>query len=209
MAIVGSLVPWIDQQFHDANGLPLAGGQITAYATGTTTPQDTYSDAGLTTPNTNPIILDSAGRPPVAIFLGSNGYDFVIADIDGNVIDTIEGIENSSAAVISALSLATGAAGVTSGYTIQATDFFVTVSSSGGPNPCVINLPPAADRTLPITIKNQGNIPVALTPNGAETIDSASPYTLPASSGAPNYPTIVLLSNGVLAYFVQAGVGVF
>ena len=84
--MLGALVPWIDQQFHDANGLPLAGGQITAYAAGTTTYQDTFSDALLTTPNTNPIVLDSAGRPPVAIFIGSTGYDFLVADNEGKYL---------------------------------------------------------------------------------------------------------------------------
>jgi len=207
--MLGALVPWIDQQFHDANGLPLAGGQITAYATGTTTLQDTFADALLTTPNLNPIILDSAGRPPVAIFIGSTGYDFLIADSEGNVLYTIPGVENGSSAVLSSLSIATGSTGVASGYTVQASDFLITVASSGGPNPCIINLQPAAQRTLPLTIKNLGNIPLQLTGNGVETIDGVNTYTVPASSGAPQYPTIVLLTNGNTNYWVQAGVGIF
>lgn len=50
------------QSFLDGNGDPLSGGKLYFYETGTTTPKDTYSDVDNTTPNTNPIILNSAGR---------------------------------------------------------------------------------------------------------------------------------------------------
>jgi len=56
-----NLAPLFPVQFLDQNGDPYAGGKLYTYESGTTTPQTTYSDeAG--TPNTNPIILDSAGR---------------------------------------------------------------------------------------------------------------------------------------------------
>lgn len=51
-------------QFLSDNITALAGGKLYFYVTGTTTPLDTYSDSGLTTPNSNPVILDSAGRVP-------------------------------------------------------------------------------------------------------------------------------------------------
>lgn len=51
-------------QFLSDNVTALAGGKLYFYESGTTTPQDTYSNAALTTPNANPVILDSAGRAP-------------------------------------------------------------------------------------------------------------------------------------------------
>jgi hypothetical protein len=52
-------------QFLDANGGPLAGGFLYTYAAGTSMPQATYQgDAGVTA-NTNPVVLDSAGRANV------------------------------------------------------------------------------------------------------------------------------------------------
>lgn len=51
-------------QFLSDNITALAGGKLYFYVSGTTTPQNTYSDSGLTTPNSNPVILDSAGRIP-------------------------------------------------------------------------------------------------------------------------------------------------
>jgi hypothetical protein len=52
------------KQFFDNNGNPLAGGKIYTYVTGTGTPKATYvSPSGAA--NTNPIILDSAGRADI------------------------------------------------------------------------------------------------------------------------------------------------
>jgi hypothetical protein len=52
------------KQFFDNNGNPLAGGKIYTYVTGTSTPKATYvSPSGAA--NTNPIILDSAGRADI------------------------------------------------------------------------------------------------------------------------------------------------
>lgn len=51
-------------QFLDDNGVPLDGGLLYFYDTGTTTPKATYSDSALTIANANPVVLDSAGRVP-------------------------------------------------------------------------------------------------------------------------------------------------
>lgn len=59
----GTLAPVAQQVFLDNSGLPLNGGKVCTYLAGTTTPQPTYSDLTLLTPNSNPIILNSAGRP--------------------------------------------------------------------------------------------------------------------------------------------------
>ena len=78
MATTGTLVPWVKSQFFDNNGDPASGYQLFAYEAGTTTKLDTYSDVTLATPNTNPIILDSAGR--ATIFLQAASYKFQLAD---------------------------------------------------------------------------------------------------------------------------------
>lgn len=45
----------------DSIGVTRPGAKAYFYATGTTTPQDTYSDSGLTTPNANPVVADQFG----------------------------------------------------------------------------------------------------------------------------------------------------
>uniref|UniRef100_A0A6M3XRK7 Uncharacterized protein n=1 Tax=viral metagenome TaxID=1070528 RepID=A0A6M3XRK7_9ZZZZ len=59
-------------QAFDSNGVPLSGGKLFSYETGTTTKKTTYSTpAG--TANTNPIVLNSRGEATVC---GSGYYTF-------------------------------------------------------------------------------------------------------------------------------------
>lgn len=80
---MAALLPNAFQQFLDSNGQPLAGGQVNFYEVGTTTPKATYQDSALSTPNTNPVILDAAGR---ARIWGSGSYRQVVMDVFGNTI---------------------------------------------------------------------------------------------------------------------------
>lgn len=70
-------------QFFDNNGVPLAGGLIYTYQAGTTTPLATYTTATGNVANSNPIVLDSAGRPPNEIWLQSAySYKFLLKTAD-------------------------------------------------------------------------------------------------------------------------------
>ncbi len=60
----------IGQQYSDDAGDPLISGKLFVYDSGTLTPKDTYADINLTILNTNPIILDGAGRQPNVWFDG-------------------------------------------------------------------------------------------------------------------------------------------
>ena len=61
------------QQVVDANGNPYSGARLYFYDAGTSTPKDVYSDAALTTPLSQPVSADSAGRW-VPIFTLSSTY---------------------------------------------------------------------------------------------------------------------------------------
>ena len=50
-------------QFSDAEGAPYASGELFFFETGTSTPKDTFTTPELTVANSNPIALDSEGRP--------------------------------------------------------------------------------------------------------------------------------------------------
>lgn len=80
-------------QFFDDNGVPLSGGKIYTYAAGTTTPQSTWIDPTGATPNANPIVLDSAGRPPQEIWLSvAYAYKFVTKTSNDVLIRTYDNI---------------------------------------------------------------------------------------------------------------------
>ena len=80
-------------QLFDSNGDPLTGGKIYTYAAGSTTPAPTYTGPTGAAFNSNPIILDAAGRPPNEIWL-SVGYSlkFVLKDANDVLIKTYENI---------------------------------------------------------------------------------------------------------------------
>lgn len=71
-----------NEQFLDATGQPYSGGFLYFYSSGTSTPLATYSDSGLSIANTNPIVLDSAGRAG-SIFLQAQLYKVVLKDSSG------------------------------------------------------------------------------------------------------------------------------
>ena len=91
--MAGTPMPAPRQQFLDNNGAPLAGGKLYVYLAGTTTPADTYSDSALTTPNTNPVILDSAGR--AVVYLDATVYKSGLktpADVTIYTQDNVPGV---------------------------------------------------------------------------------------------------------------------
>lgn len=76
-------------QFFDNNGDPLSGGKLYAYSAGTTTPKDTYTTAAASVANTNPVVLDSAGR--AVVFL-SGSYKLRLEDALGNLIKETDNV---------------------------------------------------------------------------------------------------------------------
>lgn len=78
-----TLVPNAKQQFFDNVGDPLAGGSVTMYVPNSTNKKTTWSNSGQTVNNTNPIILDSAGR---AVIFGQGNYQQLLKSSTGTTI---------------------------------------------------------------------------------------------------------------------------
>src|ERR1035437_1658905 len=68
--------PQPEVQYLNAQGKPLSGAKLCTYAAGTSTPLATYVDSTAGTPNTNPVVLDTAGR--ASVWVGPNLYKFVL-----------------------------------------------------------------------------------------------------------------------------------
>jgi microcystin-dependent protein len=91
------------QQFFDNNGIPLNGGLLYTYQAGSTTVLTNYTDISGSIANSNPIVLDSAGRCATEIWLtyGLN-YKFVLktsASVTIGTYDNIYGIVGVQTAV--------------------------------------------------------------------------------------------------------------
>ncbi len=88
----------------DSDGNPLVGGLLYSYALGTTTPQPTYTNSDLLTPNSNPVVLDGAGR--AAVYLDSAlGYKFILKDASGTTIYTQDNVFLAQSAGLNGTSL--------------------------------------------------------------------------------------------------------
>ncbi len=93
------------QQFFNDNGDPLSGGTLEFYAQGTTNPQNTYSDASLTKPNSNPVVLDGEGRLPNIIF-GEGIYKVILREAPsqesplGVIIDELDPVGGDAGSVV-------------------------------------------------------------------------------------------------------------
>lgn len=85
------LAPAPKAQFFDATGAPLVGGKVYTYAAGTTTPLATFTDASATTPNTNPVILDSRGECNLW-FSTATSYKVILKNADDVTQWTVDNI---------------------------------------------------------------------------------------------------------------------
>jgi hypothetical protein len=103
--------------------------------------------------------------------------------------------------------LTAGGKAVTSGYTVLDTDQLVTVASTGGASPCVINLLAVADATQAVAIKNTGTVALSVTPNASDTIDGSNTAFAVAAASGVTQPTIFLAPDGVSAWYILASHG--
>ena len=89
---VGNVMPTPVQQFLDNDGNPISAGKLYTYASGGSTPLQTFTDSNLGTPNANPVILDSAGR--AAVFLSSSSYKFVLHTSSDVLVYTRDNVQS-------------------------------------------------------------------------------------------------------------------
>lgn len=99
----GSLLPLPRFVAYDLNGNPLSGGLVHTYIPGGTTPSETWQDAGLTTPNANPIVLDANGS--CLIYGGVDGdYQLTVTDAAGNNVPAYSGLTASTGGSVTPVS---------------------------------------------------------------------------------------------------------
>jgi hypothetical protein len=102
----------------DSAGLPLAGGLLYSYAANTLTPQNTYSDTAGSSPNTNPVVLDSTGSAVVRLD-PTLVYKFVLKTSAGTTLWTVDYVQNDNltAAIVGGLLWPQTAAEASAGVT--------------------------------------------------------------------------------------------
>lgn len=120
-------------QFRNSNNIPLNGGLLYTYASGTTTPQPTFTTAAGNIQNANPIQMSTDGLLPQEVWLTSGiAYTFYVTDSLGNPIypyaqDNITGINDFS-------SIPTGTEWIETGLTpafVNTTSFTLPGNQTG------------------------------------------------------------------------------
>lgn len=146
-----TLLPNGQQQFVDGNGKPYAGGTVTFYSNYPTCSvlKNTWSNSGQTVLNTNPIVLDSAGR---ATIFGSGSYCQVLKDMNGN---TIWQKETGDAASTSTLGWGSVSGGTANAQT-------VTVSGFASTNGQTFYFVAGATNTGALTLSVNGGSPISV-----------------------------------------------
>ena len=147
--MTANLLPCPKARFFTASGVPLSGGKVYTYVAGTTTPKVTYTDASGLTPNTNPVILDSAGE--ANIWLQGN-YKIVLknsSDVEQWTVDNVSSVSALDAQWLTVTGtdtlIGTPAAAVTS-YNDQQIFLFYAVATNTGP--VTINISGLGAKTL-------------------------------------------------------------
>lgn len=82
-AETNNILPPPKAQFFTLSGIPLAGGMVYTYAADGVTPKTTYQDSSTSTPNANPVVLDSSGY---ASIWGQGQYVFAVTDALGSQV---------------------------------------------------------------------------------------------------------------------------
>ena len=160
-----TLMPNGQQQFIDGNGNPYANGRVWFYSNFPTCTvlKNTYQNEAGTVNNTNPVVLDSAGR---ATIFGIGAYCQVLKDSNGNTIWTKYTSDTSSASNL-------GWGGTGSGTANAQT---VTVNGFSSVNGQTFYFVPAATNTGPLTLSVNGGAAVAVvkaTPAGTTILSGA------------------------------------
>lgn len=162
-------------QFLKADGTPLVGGKLYTYTAGTTTPQATYTDNTGSTPNTNPVIMDSRGEANV--WLGGANYKFKLTDANDVEIWTVDYISAPTSGVSPALSgnvtIDTNSSGPALKITQTGTGYALRVQDSTDPD------------LTPLVIDNNGLLGLGTTsPSEALDIDNSGKIRFSASGVA-------------------------
>lgn len=190
MAIVNLTPPY--QQFYDDNGAPLSGGKVYSYTAGTLTPRATYTDQSGSTPNANPVVLDSAGRADIWLD-NSAAYKFIVktsADVTIRTVDNITPFNTASGLSVLGNIAANTMVGNNTGAT--ATPTALTAAQAQ------VNM---INNLSAVTIDNAADYIAFYDTSGAtagKTLASAIRGTSTTSQSTPSNPTATTSSTGVM-----------
>lgn len=193
---MAALMPQGKQQYFTAGGIPLVGGKVYTYAAGTTTPLATYTTAAASTPNTNPVILDSRGE--ASIFFSAANYKIVVKDSLDSTIWTQDNLPGDQAATIVAnLAASTGSSLV--GHIASGTGAVATtVQGKLRQIVSVKDFGAVGDGSTDDTTACQAAVTAVIAAGGGTVYFPAGTYLLNGTAGADSYTNGILIPFGAV-----------
>lgn len=195
MAFTNSPIPVL--QFLDGNGVPLSGGLLYSWAAGQigTTALATYSDS-IGTLNSNPVVLDAAGR--AVVYLGAVSYGFQLRTALGVLVWTQDHVDPTVSPASGNLTLA-GALTV-AGNTTLSGNLGVALSTTLSGNLAVaLNATITGNLSVAGTIGGTGVQATAYTPIWAASGSAASIGNGSLAGSCVQIGQVVLVSIELLA----------
>lgn len=122
-------VPDTRWQPVDVYGKPYPAAKLYVYQAGTTNPVSVFSDAGLSTPHTNPVIADGNGRFPV-MYTSAQLLKIVLATASDSVLETRDNVDPG-------LGIGSGVLGINQGGTGASTAAGARASLGAAPQSAV------------------------------------------------------------------------
>lgn len=190
---------------------PYNGGKLYFYASGTSTPLDTFNNPDLAVAHTNsqPVVLNSAGRPSVDIWLQDLSYKVTLTDSNDVVIWTCDPVYSSDVSTVAQfysiagtpngnLAGTAGSSGVPADSAWDITNNVLYVCTTSGTSSTAVWTAVNASSATPAVMQPQGRLTLtSATPVlAADVASSASvfytPYMgnlVPLYSGAAMIPT--------------------
>ena len=163
--------PFFNAQFLDDDGTPLAYGLLYTYASGTTTPQVTYQDQAGGATNTNPIVLDAAGR--CDLWLDPDlEYTLKLERADETLVKTWDDVVGAAGAadVVTSVNALTGAVSLTADdipFTTGTSTTWFSGTDVSEALDAIINRADGVVTASTVTIADAGALITATTVEGA------------------------------------------
>lgn len=187
-----SAAPWVTPvpQFFANDGTVLAGGKLYTYAAGGTTNQATYTTSGGGVANTNPVVMDSAGRPVSGgIWLAAASYRFDLFTSAGVLVWSVDNVTGSALSTITTAAANKVYAGPTGGA--STTPAFRSLVAADIPSLTTVYADAALDNLASVSINTS-----LLAQTGVDLGSTAKPFRHAYLWGSGTFGTTSLKLTG-------------
>lgn len=188
-------------------GLPLVGGKLYTYISGsTTTEKATFKDRSCSTPNTNPVVLNSRGEATIYV---TGLYNMILKDPDDNTIWSMDNIEGTPTGNYTFYPNPSETDHGTTGNGSTLRDILTSIGTTT--KATIVFLHSAATATTTYTVSttynasSYSNVAYGFENGSLLSVDSGKTLTLPSPENIKSVPTQHIFSGRGTVSFTYGG----